>query len=455
MTPEKRQQLINIFAKFGQNSNGIPEIKSADWQKIIHHFHKNDVKEAFAAYITENKIPFPFREVSIQNVKDAFIDLYSNDLSSVINTSINPKDIAEKYKDYNFPFHKYGKFTLQAGWNCNIVSDYFQQKNRMLCGHAHFNSPMDTWTKYEFLKKFNWPFYRDLYKDIDITRNEYLTGMQLGGYIASQFKPLIAKGIYTLTNARNVLDTSCGWGDRLAGFYGTPNTELYVGCDPNENTFEVYKEQCRFYESMLNCDNPVFNESTDFFECIGKKHVKIYRKPAEEMTYEDTFDCMFTSPPYFMTEKYNETGDNLDDQSWKRYDTYEKWRDNFLFKMIDNFAPHISDDGYVMINIVDAKIKNKRYKICDDMVDYMQSIGLNFIGQGGMMMSHRPQMGQEKVLNFIENIWCFSKQQTKFNYQNTLINDFFDNDMNDIVNDTANGTISEEITGNTFDEFFE
>ena len=47
---------------------------------------------------------------------------------------------------------------------------------------------------------------------------------RLGAYIATQFKPVVAKCFYEMTNAKTVLDTSCGWGDRLCGFYATKGT---------------------------------------------------------------------------------------------------------------------------------------------------------------------------------------------------------------------------------------
>ncbi len=45
-----------------------------------------------------------------------------------------------------------------------------------------------------------------------------------------------------MTNAKRVLDTSCGWGDRLAGFFAS-DAEEYYGCDPNPNTYQRYQEQ--------------------------------------------------------------------------------------------------------------------------------------------------------------------------------------------------------------------
>ena len=38
---------------------------------------------------------------------------------------------------------------------------------------------------------------------------------RLGTYIATQFKPIVAKTIYDMSDAKTVLDTSMGWGDRL------------------------------------------------------------------------------------------------------------------------------------------------------------------------------------------------------------------------------------------------
>ena len=56
----------------------------------------------------------------------------------------------------------------------------------------------------------------------------YISAFRLGTYIATQFKPNVAKTIYQMTNAKKVLDTSCGWGDRLAGFFCS-DAEEYIG----------------------------------------------------------------------------------------------------------------------------------------------------------------------------------------------------------------------------------
>ncbi len=52
-----------------------------------------------------------------------------------------------------------------------------------------------------------------------------------------------------MTNAKTVLDTSMGWGDRLAGFFASDATH-YIGCDPNPNTFKVYWEMVREFDKL-------------------------------------------------------------------------------------------------------------------------------------------------------------------------------------------------------------
>ena len=39
-----------------------------------------------------------------------------------------------------------------------------------------------------------------------------------------------------------------GWGDRLAGFYASPKTELYVGVDQRKENHPIYREQADRYD---------------------------------------------------------------------------------------------------------------------------------------------------------------------------------------------------------------
>ena len=111
--------------------------------------------------------------------------------------------------------------------------------------------------------------------------------LRLGTYIATQFKPIVAKVIYNMTDAKTVLDTSMGWGDRLAGFFAS-NATHYIGCDPNPNTFKVYSEMIREYSKMS-----------------PGKTTQIYRCGAEDLPWDTIkdVDCAFTISSILIQQK--------------------------------------------------------------------------------------------------------------------------------------------------------
>ena len=100
----------------------------------------------------------------------------------------------------------------------------------------------------------------------ELTGRTYIMSFRLGTYIATQFKSsVVAKTVYEMTDAKTVLDTSMGWGDRLTAFFAS-NATHYIGCDPNPNTFERYHKMIEFYQSLTG----------------NKKTVQIYRCGAEQ-----------------------------------------------------------------------------------------------------------------------------------------------------------------------------
>jgi hypothetical protein len=99
--------------------------------------------------------------------------------------------------------------------------------------------------------------------------DSYIMAFRLSAYIATQFKPQVAKFLYEITNAKTVFDSSCGWGDRLAGFYCS-NAEEYYGTDPNDQTYERYYQQCLAYEKFLGSDVTI-EKNEDYFIVQGKK----------------------------------------------------------------------------------------------------------------------------------------------------------------------------------------
>ena len=396
------------------DENGIPIFSNSDWKTFRNKYEKNDVRNALAEYIHEYKVPFPFKPLLENEILKLFRKFESE--SQIFQLSY-PKKVDEKF-DY---IHKYQDNPLgiiSSNSAYNSISNYFQQANRLSCSSVYNKSPIDIWNDLEKLRMMNWYFWRDgILAGSDICPATFRSAFRMGTYTATQFRPSVAKFMYEYHSAENILDTSCGWGDRLAGFYGTSNTKLYVGCDPNPSVFEVYKKQCISYEKSM-FHEAVLTETEDYFKCVGSKTVEIWRKPAEDVNwslYENTFDLYFTSPPYFNTEKYDVSGDRGKEQSFSRYPNFVAWRDDFLFNVIEQVWKTIRRDGYMAINIIDPIRGRNRYPLCDDMVEFCQNLpSCNYAGKLGMRMMARPNTEQFSSDLMIEPIWVFTKNSNKY-----------------------------------------
>jgi len=419
-------ELYNELKNFA-NKDKLPIVDSIQFKRLTDTYTKEVFRETLSEYIAKEKPKFALRDISYEKMRETFFDLQKFDTSKILTPQEqNQIPVFEKYDDYKYSYEKYGIGLIEGTAQFNDVSNYFHQDIRLDCGTWQFKSPRQTWE--QGTSKEIWSTLGGLWRGVnstkDLSPNSYVEVIRLGTYIATQFKPVVAKAIYDMTNAETVLDTSCGWGDRLAGFY-TSNAKFYVGCDPNPNTFERYKKQVFEYEKLLGNKNPEIQEHNNYFVCYGKKHVSIFRMGAEDLNeiqlylpHRPQFDIAFTSPPYFSTEKYNAGGEHEEDQSWSKFNTYDDWRDLFYLPVSEKCITH---SKYTFINIMDPKIGNKRYRSGDELVDKFKD---KFLGQIGMKIRQRPKSDklfeseEEKrkfeSATYIENVWCFGPKDLDF-----------------------------------------
>ena len=386
---------------------GLPVMNSSQFIATTEKYGKEEFRKVLAEFITKEKPPYPLKKFNQEKVVQNFRKLQKADYTNYIDKS--GKEVLEKYDDYSYPYSKYGLGVIDAPSTFNYVSDSFMNDLRMACGSYGFKSPIERWNDGDNIWGAFGPIWRGVNDSKSLLPETYTMAFRLGTYIATQFKPIVAKTFYEMCDAKTVLDTSMGWGDRLTAFYAS-NATHYIGCDPNPNTFKRYKKMIEFYDKLTG----------------GKKTVQMYRCGAEDLPWDKikNVDCAFTSPPYFSTERYNEGGEHEEDQSWSRYDTYEKWRDNFYLPVSQKSFESLSDRGFLMVNILDPKVKGKRYHSGDDLVNSLKE---HFIGQIGMRIMQRPQgkavfsddegkFDKQKLNEFmnkiyIENVWCFGKDK--------------------------------------------
>ena len=400
------------------DENKLPIMDRQTFESITNDIGKEKFREELAQYIADVRPKFPLKEISKEVMRQAFKGLQKQDVWEYIKPLEQlDKNVKEKYDDYKYNFKEYGLGIIDAPSIYNDVSNYFHQELRLNCSSYSFKSPLDVW--YNGTAKDIWrclgPMWRGIngMKPVMVDGKEelrggrlddksYVSAFRLQTYIATQFKPNVAKAIYQMTDAKRVLDTSCGWGDRLAGFFASSATEYY-GCDPNPNTYKQYMKQIEEYSKFF-----------------PNKKVKIYNCGAENLPYDELpdIDCAFTSPPYFSTEEYNKGGELEENQSWFKFNEYEKWRDDFYLPVAEKT---LSKSKFMLVNIMDPKVKNVRYRSSDELINSNRD---KFLGQIGMVIMQRPQgnakfktkeeLNKFMAMKYIENVWCFGPKDYDF-----------------------------------------
>ena len=381
------------------DSTGLPIIPEGQFQNLTQEFGRDTFRETLAEFIFKERPEFPLYKISIYDMDANFKKLLKQSYKKFIKTDV---DVMEKFDDFQFAYPKSGLGIIDAPSVFNTSSNYFHQDLRLNCGSWKCMPPIGVWTTGTAKEIWRclgpiWRGINDVKKDKDgnfiggkLDEDAYISAFRLGTYIATQFKPIVAKCIYQMSNANKVLDTSCGWGDRLCGFYAS-NAKEYIGCDPNPNTYERYKKQCIEYERLLGNIEASIEENKGFFVCEGEKKVTIYRCGAEDLPWQDIneIDCSFTSPPYFSTEEYNKGGEHQEDQSWAKFNEYNLWRDKFFLPVSRNSFDSLSEKGLLAINIYDPIVEGVRYRTSDELCTdgHLSSY---FLGQIGMRIMQRP-----------------------------------------------------------------
>ncbi len=139
--------------------------------------------------------------------------------------------------------------------------------------------------------------------------------------------------------------------------------------------------------------------------------------------YKGEIDLIFTSPPYFAAEGYSED----ENQSFKKFPAYEKWRDGFLRPTLTTCANYLKPGGWLLWNIADVSFGGKYHPLEKDSVDILLESGMTYQerlkmllagGQTGNKMNKIRRVPSTK--NFClynmkyrkyEPIFCFQKPE--------------------------------------------
>jgi len=366
--------------------DGEINIGRYEWALLNKRYSRDEIIDFFIKEVIDNKsIDLPMKRLTETDAKESF--------EYALNYQCNPIFEDKTYTKFEYSYPLSDKYIDESN-KANDASNYFQQYNRMCCEGTANPSPVRTWENPKFLKTL-FPALWTLKLD-EVNTRVLMSIIALRKYTASQFNPLVAKSIYTKYNSKDVLDFSSGWGDRLCGFYATPTTESYIGIDPNTKVYNNYFKQADFYKTLTK-----------------EKKVTLYNSPAEDVKLDaNIVDTVFTSPPYFNTEKYS----NEETQSYKRYKTTDNWLNGFMIPTLDMCWKALKEGGHLIINISDSAQGGVQKRVCDSMNDYIKSLGGTYLDGLGMRMAKRPnslyhkdEEGNVKEGVFIEPVWVWRK----------------------------------------------
>jgi hypothetical protein len=366
--------------------DGEFNISNEYWNALNTTYTKDQIKLEMLKAIRIYNIPLPFSKPTVDQVIKDFNNLIVED-----SVKIENYEYWHTRYDYKWPleYEDINNFIYLNGSNAGLqASNYYHMDNRLACDSINSPSPIRVWNNDKFMLTLMNYFWSGLITG-SITMSTFKQAIGMRKYIASQFKPSVAKYIYNRYAPNGVvLDFSSGWGDRLTGFYASSAKE-YIGIDPNKNLIAGYNDQITMYNSICK-----------------DKSAKMLPWCAEDVTLGEKVDLIFTSCPYFNIERYTQDAD----QSFKKFKKLDDWLAGFLFESIRCFWVNLKEGGHMIINISDVYSNHTINHICDPMNDYINTLkGSEYQGALGLRMAKRPNTNADKEGIFAEPMWVWKK----------------------------------------------
>ena len=392
----------DLFAKYekGTYDGEYPTILPEDWELIKETYPKDEVKERLADIFMKYPLPYATDKYTIEDARDDYMKLKGIRWNELIQEG---EWFQRQSRESKYDLTYEGKPIYFKRYNLgNLSSNFFQEKNRWSICSSGYPGPARTWRTKSFMVSLMGAAYT--LKLPQVGKKELRVMIGLRKYIASQHKPNVTKALTEYFGSKTMLDFSAGWGDRLSGACASETIEHYVGIDPRKENHPLYKQQAEFYQ-----------KHTSFFENPTK--VDLHQSPAEDFDYsdyQDYFDLVFTSPPYFNVERY---GDD-DTQSWIRYESIQAWNEYFLHKALEKIIPTLKKGGKMAINIADVYTSEKGgggkdwKEITQPMCEFLESKGLTYKGCIGMELAKRPNSGGAGTVKQTEHNQNQYKEET-------------------------------------------
>lgn len=244
-------------------------------------------------------------------------------------------------------FKNYGYILLEDNpednKELNYLTDYFTLEERIKASFINNKSPIEYFkeNKKEIIKNLNLKSINEIVNIDDWFKfDKYMFDHVR---FTNNFRISIILKILDVFKPTKWLDISSGWGDRLISAILSPTIKKYYSTDPN---LDLHKH----YDDIREKFN------------VSKKDYKIKKTGFEKLKIKDyDFDFIFSSPPFFKTEKYSD----YPDDSLVNFDSEKDWYENFLLFSIIKALKHLKVNCYFILNMKfhsnkDSYLSNQR-----------------------------------------------------------------------------------------------
>jgi len=374
----------NMLDLSGFVKNDELVIDKENWSYIKENYEKDVVKQAISDIIKD--LPLPMQKITYQDAINDFNKLVELDSQSLMCEG-------EWFTRYPCDYLSSDKY-IEINKIGNQFSNHFQQKNRWKADSINAPSPERTWNT----EKFRLTLLNGLWtqKTKEINNQTLRSCIALRKYIAAQFRPSAAKAIYEYFGAKNILDSSSGWADRLCGFMASEGPQHYCGVDPNTNLINGYNSQYQTYLDIVGNNAKTAKKY--------EHHVAAFEDL--KLQYENYFCLMFSSCPYFLVEKYSADSS----QSCHRYKKLDDWIEKFLYVYLKNSWKALKVGGHLALNISNVYMHHRINDLCNPANKYIKEVlGGEYIETIGYKMSKRPNSKSDNKGVFCEPIFIWQK----------------------------------------------
>lgn len=283
------------------------------------------------------------------------------------------------------------------------ISEHFVWDLRLSASRYDSPSPHDIVTSPSDLKKLLRKSLTAQGRSIsymdEISSRSFQIIFRSGDFACNHFPPVVAVMFIRYLQGKRLLpvgtgsihwyDPSAGWGDRLVAALAVEDVGVYRCTDPNKSLHSRYKKIAAFFKS---------NRFSSGYR-MSKKSIVTIDEGSEKITGEDIDflpNFVFTSPPYFNTEKYS----SHEGQSYLKYSTYKVWLESFLFETFKR-SYELSDSHAVIAFCLPVKIVRARFTV--DVCADLEKMVLSEYGFNCKKIMELPFGRREKVIIFQKN----------------------------------------------------